>query len=125
GEVYVNNATSQMVDIFEPLAAVTVPDVETGGTSDVNTTRATLHGTLDPDGGGDTTACHFEWGLTPSLGSSTPCTEGNVHPSAGGEAEVSAEIDGLLKGRQYHYRLVVGNGVGPAQAGHNGQFWAS
>ena len=125
GRVYVANASTQEVDIFESLPAVTVPDVGTGGTTGVTATQATIQGTVNPDGGGDTNVCRFEWGLTAKLENSTPCAQGQVHPSAGGEVQVSAQVTGLLKGRQYFYRVAGGNESGPIQQGKIEAFWAA
>ncbi len=125
GRVYISNFSTKKVDIFNSLPPVTVPDVETEVTTGVTASQATLEGTVDPDGGGDTTVCKFEWGLTGRLEQSTPCAGGHVLPSAGGEQQVSAPITGLLKGRQYYYRVSSGNAEGPLQRGKIMAFWAA
>ena len=125
GHVYVTNTSTQKVDVFESLPAVTVPDVTTEATSGVTGSQATLNGTIDPDGGGDTTVCKFEWGPNGQIANSAPCTQGDVHPSAGGAQQVSAQITGLLKGRQYYYRFAGGNAAGPLQRGKIHTFQAA
>ena len=125
GQVYVGNAKQQTVDIFEPGTTVTVPDVSTEQPENVTGATVTLRGTIDPDGGGNTTVCRFEWGITASLGTTTNCAQGHVHASEGGEVEVSADIAGLQKGREYHYRLVTDNEAGPVQYGQDRAFRAA
>jgi hypothetical protein len=123
-EVYVGNAASQEVDIFEPGPPVLVPDVMTDAVTDIDSSSATLNGTLDPAGGGNTTVCRFEWGVTAALASTAPCAQ-QVYPSNGGPVQVSADIGGLTKGTQYHVRLVTDNAAGPLQSGRDMTFRAA
>jgi len=96
---------------FERSAPITVPttrpvDPTYSGTS------ATLRGIVNPDGI-ETTNCHFEWGSTPSFGTSVPCVEGNSH-SGSSDIPVSAAIGTLTKGNVYYYRLSSENANGRA-----------
>ena len=74
-----------------------IPQVTTDPASDIGTANATLHGTLDDDGG---FPCHcgFVWGLTVAYGNTTP-TESKTT----GES-FSQVIGGLLPGTVYHFR---------------------
>jgi hypothetical protein len=65
---------------------------------------ATLNGTVNAEGVA-VTACTFEYGVSPSLGSSTPCMPA---PGSGtSPVAVSAALSGLAPGTTYAYRLVA------------------
>jgi hypothetical protein len=139
GKVFVTNTSGgqDKVMIFNPGTQVTVPDVTTGGVIDVSQEQATLTGTVDPDGGGNTTQCYFEYGTSIGLNKTVPCDQGGVLPSEGGPQQVTATVTGIdcsqfiegfgclddlfglprAKGLKYGYRLVAKNEVGPAQGG--------
>lgn len=68
------------------------PAVKTGFPTDVTTSGATLHGTVD--GHGLPTAAHFEWGPTEDYGNTPP--DG-----------VDAPLSGLPAGTTFHYRLIA------------------
>jgi hypothetical protein len=81
-----------------------VVPTSTTGTAAVAGSGVTLNGTVNPDGLA-VTACRFEYGVSPSLGSSTPCTP---DPGSGSAAvAVSAALSGLVPGTTYSYRLVA------------------
>jgi sugar lactone lactonase YvrE len=109
GNVYVstNPSGSGKVIIFGPLGIV--PDVTTGNATDVTGTSATLHGHVDPAGGGNIIDCHFEYGTDTSYGSSAPCVPATP---IGSPTDVSADISGLSTSTLYHFRLVAGNSLG-------------
>jgi hypothetical protein len=117
GKVYIANTGDGNVKVFTP---VNVPAVTTGAPSNVTRTSATLSGHVDPDGGGDVTACHFEYGTTTSysLGSAS-CTAPTAPPYSN-PTDVSASLPSatLEPDTTYHFRLVAGNanGTGPAGA---------
>ena len=83
------------------------PAVATGGTADVTTNSANLLGTVNPREG--TTFAFFEYGQTPSYGSTTASKGiGNGNE----DANVTLAATGLLPGALYHYRLVATNSLG-------------
>ena len=71
----------------------------------------TLHGTVDLDGAGDATECYFQWGSFGNYGEVAPCTPGSPISGAGVH-QVTAQLEGLTQGAQYHYRLVAKNANG-------------
>lgn len=80
------------------------PAIATTSPTDVAHTSATLEGTVNPEGS-YVTDCHFEYGPSPSYGSSAPCT-----PEAGSgysPVAVTAPVTGLEAGTTYYYRLVA------------------
>jgi hypothetical protein len=99
------------VDVFGPGVEYIVPTVKTDA-AEVEPTGATLRGHVDPDGGGDTTGCKFEWGLETTYGETAPCTPAGPIHNADGNTAVSAHITGLTSGTTYHYRIVATNANG-------------
>ena len=101
------------IDIFAQGQPLIVPTVGIGG-ADVTATTAILHGTASADGGGDTTDCRFEWGVTTSYGENTPCGNppGAIHNADGTVPVDSETLTFLEPGQPYHYRLVVTNSNG-------------
>jgi hypothetical protein len=72
-------------------------------------TSATLHATVNPNGGA-VSECRFEYGTTTSYGSSAPCTpapESGTSPVA-----VSAALESLAEGTTYHFRISATNAGG-------------
>jgi alpha-tubulin suppressor-like RCC1 family protein len=100
---------SGLDETFQTLAAGTPtarPSVTTGSPTDITTLTATLHGTVNPNGG--ITNGFFEYGTSTSYGSVTS----NLGAGSGNTpASVSAGITGLLPGTLYHYRLVAVNSL--------------
>jgi hypothetical protein len=76
------------------------PAPGTGSASDVSTTGAVLHGTIDPNG--NQTGYAFEYGPTATYGQST--AQGSAGPAAG-PLPVSAAVGGLQPDSTYHFRL--------------------
>ena len=81
--------------------------------TDVTETTANLHATIDPYG--EATKYRFEYGTTPSYGSSAPIPDGEL-PAAQGRQPVVAHITGL-NGGTYHFRVVAENGSGTTTTG--------
>ncbi len=82
------------------------PTVVTGAASSVSTGAATIGATVNPNGGA-VSQCRFEYGATPSYGSSAPCTPS---PGSGTSAvAVSASLTGLSQNTSYHFRIVATN----------------
>ena len=88
------------------------PVVTTGSVSAVHSESSLLNGQIDP--GGSETTYHFEYGTSEC--STESCTKVPIPDGALGSGisylKVSAQINGLLPGTIYHYRLVATNTVG-------------
>ncbi len=123
-DVYVVNhreySSVQHVEIFAPTGQALVPTVKTDF-PDLFPTKATLKGSVDLDGGGDTTACYFEWGTNPLYGNTIPCSPPSPHSGAGAHP-VTAALEGLTQGSSYHYRLVAKNANGIVTFGRDRGF---
>src|SRR5207244_671556 len=77
------------------------PAVVTGAASSITQTTATLNATVNPLG--ETVSdCHFEYGGSPSYGSSAPCSQ--LPGSGSGAVEVSAAVVSLGEYSTYHFR---------------------
>ncbi len=110
GYLYVPNG--EVVDIFSP--AFLLPQVTYEPVSNPARNSVTLNATLEPHGGGDITACHFEYGTDTTYGlGSVPCTPDPAANPPGsnftGPTQVSANLSGLTTETTYHYRLVASN----------------
>jgi hypothetical protein len=95
------------VDVFGP--SLLVPDVTTGEASGVGVESAAFNGTVNPDEAGSAT-CQFEWGSTPSLGQTAPCSAPVAN--SGEPVAVHAEVTGLAPDSTYYYRLQATNANG-------------
>ncbi len=89
--------------------ASSTPTLATGTASPVSSSRATLHGMVNPNGA--ETQSSFEWGLTDAYGSSSP-----LHSVGHGSSPVAvqAAVGALLPGTTYHYRIIASNSLGGA-----------
>jgi hypothetical protein len=88
-----------------------IKDILTGPAVDVVPTKATLTGSLDPDG--LETRYFFEYGKTEGYGQVTPSLPGaDVGTTAPGTVSVSADAEGLEPGTTYHFRIVATNETG-------------
>jgi hypothetical protein len=83
--------------------------VEVGGASSVGSSSAILHATVYPDGA-TVTSCSFEFGPTPSYGSTVPCAQ-SVGSGTSGVA-VSAGVTGLAPNTTYYFNIVAENAAG-------------
>jgi hypothetical protein len=88
------------------------PQATTEAASGISQTAATLHGSVDAEGG--EAGCEFEYGLSTAYGHTASCS---VTPVAGTAATaVSAALSGLSAGTAYHFRVVAesegGTGAG-------------
>ena len=119
-EVYVSRSGTENVSVYG--AAKVVPDVVTEAASSNTGYRATIAGTVNPDGV-ELDECFFEWGPNPVNG---PAVYGNVAPCAETPAEIGAgttpvavhaDLTGLIPqggpfaegASGYEYRLVAAN----------------
>jgi hypothetical protein len=113
-EIYVLNGHDyggeQHVEFFKATGQAVVPTVKTIKPG-LTPTSATLKGTVELDGAGDTTACYFEWGTDYRYGNTLPCNPGSPI-SGSGTNEVTASLAGLTQGARFHYRLVSKNSNG-------------
>jgi hypothetical protein len=105
----------ERVDIFTP--NVVVPKVGYKPVSSPTTTSGTLNATVDPNGGGAVTTCHFDYGTTTAYAlGPVPCTpDPNSSPPGSNfssQQDVSANIATLTPETTYHYRVVVTNATG-------------
>ena len=104
------------VDVFAPASAITIPTV-TLVPPELHSTQVTVNGTVDADGGGETTECKFEWATEASwsgnhtYANTAPCTPAGPFNGSGAN-QVSATLPGLTQGTRYHYRLVSNNASG-------------
>ena len=114
GDVYVNG-TPQSGDVltYGPPAIVPTPTAEEP--SEVAGTKATLNGTVEPEGIA-VEECFFEYG---QLNEAGPPSSGNIPVPCeqavpfSSETQVSAKITGLTPGgATYHFRLAAKNGNG-------------
>lgn len=93
------------------ISSTALPVVNTSSATGVESTSATLNGTVDP-AGLSVTDRHFNYGVvTPQ---SVPCAE--VVGAGRGPVTVSAVVSGLTPGATYTFQLVASNANG-AQAG--------
>ena len=86
--------------------------VETIPASSITETIATLNATVNPNGSAVKT-CTFEYGTTPSYGSTAPCE--SLPGSGESPIGVSAPISGLTANTPYHFRISVTNGGGESK----------
>jgi outer membrane protein assembly factor BamB len=91
---------------FTTLSATGAPVVTTNLATNIASSSAMLNGTVDPHG--LATTVHFQYGTTPSYGSTTASQTktGNTYQS------VSANATGLTAGTAYHFRIVATNSAG-------------
>ena len=102
--VYALDSANSVVDRF---TAFVGPTVTTAAASEVETTSATLNGTIDP--GGIASEYHYEYGLDTSYGSSTESIDAG---SGSGAIQAPGPVAGLIPNTTYHYRIVGTNASG-------------
>src|ERR1700733_14510885 len=102
------NPYSLYIGLREPAA----PSVETEAAHSVSQVSGLLKARVDPNGEA-LTSCEFEYGKTPSYGTTVPC---EPEPSAIKHLFVGnfvrAQAAGLSEGTTYHYRVVATNPQG-------------
>jgi phosphodiesterase/alkaline phosphatase D-like protein len=89
--------------------AVGAPTVAPGTTSNITDSRATLGGTVNAQG--QETDYAFQYGTTTTYGRQTRLTSIGADTT---DRPVSADIDGLTAGSDYHYRVIATNATGTA-----------
>ncbi len=110
GDVYVGDSTGKVIDVFGPGAIV--PDATLGSPTGVQETRVTLHGEVDPSGGGNVTSCVFEYGETTPT-QSVSCSPATPYTT---KTAVQASVEGLTPSTTYRYRLKVENASGTSES---------
>lgn len=84
----------------------TTPTISKEEAAPISQISAKLLASVDPDGEAEA-GCEFEYGTSPSYGSSVPCA---WEPGSG--FSVHAWITGLSEGATYHYRVAATNALG-------------
>lgn len=92
---------------IEVVYSLVPPTVATQSATNVQSDHATINGSLTDDGG-EACTLFFEWGDSPSLGNLAPAGTGSTG------ASFSANIVGLLAGRNYYFRAGATNSRGTA-----------
>jgi hypothetical protein len=90
------------------------PSANTEAATGITQTSATLHASVNPNGGALTT-CQFEYGRTSAYGSRGACA-----PAPGsGESPVAVlvSVTGLAANTSYHFRIVAANSGGEGVGG--------
>jgi hypothetical protein len=85
-------------------ALAVAPGVVTGGAALVNSSSATLTGTVNPQG--LATRYYFQYGGTAKYGARTPSSSAGAGKTG---AAAVADLTGLTPNTRYHYRLVAHN----------------
>jgi len=108
GDIYAANLGYGDVSVFGLL--VTLPDLTTGPPTNPGQKSVTLTGHVGLGGGGEVTACRFEYGTDTSYSLGTiPCEPAAPYASA---TNVTAKLSGLTSETTYHYRLYAKNAEG-------------
>jgi hypothetical protein len=107
GKVYVADHPASKILVFSALKDFAT--VSTDAATNLRRTTATVRGHLDPDGGGNITGCHFEYGTDKTYGSSAPCAQATPYSTP---IDVDASLAGLQGGMTYHYRLFATDASG-------------
>jgi hypothetical protein len=103
GTVYLADSSTAQVARF---AKFDGPTVVTGASSEEGTTKATVEGTIDPEGVPST--YHVEYGTS----SYDARTAESASVTGSGAVTVSTELTGLEPNKTYHYRFVGSNSSG-------------
>src|SRR5262245_57912134 len=99
-------ATATATVTPSPSPTCAAPTVTTSAASNIDSSRATLKGTVNPNG--CSTTVRFQYGTTTSYGSTTA----NQTKTGNTAQNVAANISGLTTGTTYHFRIVATNSAG-------------
>jgi hypothetical protein len=100
------SATATPTATPSPSPTCAAPTVATSAASNIASSRATLNGTVNPNG--CSTTVRFQYGTTTSYGSTTA----NQTETGNTAQNVAANISGLTTGTTYHFRIVATNSAG-------------
>ncbi|HEX6456341.1 MAG TPA: hypothetical protein VF009_07460 [Solirubrobacterales bacterium] len=122
GAIGVNASTGRIYvsPLFGPVSmygpAVVVPDVTVTAATQGEQFTATLHGEVDPAGGGEVESCRFEYVTQAHFeaegfeaAEEAPCSPATPYA---GVTEVSASLSALQPDTTYHFRLAANNSNG-------------
>jgi hypothetical protein len=98
------NSLGSNAGVDRTVVAAYVLKLNTLPATGIDTSKATLNGSFDPDG--MNTTYHFEYGATTDYGNSTAEEAGG---SIAGVKSVATQVSGLPSGRTFHYRIVATN----------------
>ncbi len=88
------------------------PLAVTGAATQITASSATLHGSVNPNGG-EVTGCRFELGTSPAYTTSVPCA--SLPGSGTTPVAVAASAAGLSAETTYHFRVVAENEGGTGE----------
>jgi Tol biopolymer transport system component len=110
GRIYITSPTGNVKTYGPPGLVPTV----TASPASASGTKATLAGTVNPEGL-EVTKCVFQYGPTTSYGEEAPC-EGSI-PTDSANHPVHLNVAGLQPdGHTYHFRLVASNANGTEES---------
>jgi hypothetical protein len=122
GSLAVDHASEQVLVAEEHQIAVFVgeeagaPVIDSVYAQDVEPSKTDLFAEIDPHG--EETEYEFQYGTVSCLGEPSPCTgssRGRI-PAGFGDAQVKAELTGLLANTTYYYRVLAHNNKGSAES---------
>ncbi|HYP56129.1 MAG TPA: hypothetical protein VEQ41_07505, partial [Solirubrobacterales bacterium] len=102
----VDTTLAETSDLGQP------PTIATKSASSLAPTKATLNGTVNPNG--SETTYQFEYGTTIGYGTKAPASPKSIG-SGTSPVEVSEGVEGLAPGTTYHFRLVATNAKGTTE----------
>jgi len=105
-----NSKGESLGEIVEFQTSPSVKNLVTKPATNVSNDEATLNGSLDPDG--FATTYYFEWGKDTTYGAVQPLDPASLTDTSAGDQDVSAPLDNLEPGVEYHYRLTATNSFG-------------
>ena len=111
GYLYVADEGDHVVDIFTP--AIALPKISIESVTNATPTSGNLNANINPNEGGEVTACRFEYGPTKSYGTSSACVPATPYKTP---TSVSTSITGLSPETTYHYRVVATDANGTAKS---------
>lgn len=104
---YVGQSSSPKATKIVAFSLSNAPSVITLAPTNIGQTSATMNGSVNPNS--KVTTYHFEWGTTPSYGTSTTTASAGSGSAA---VPVSSNIANLTNGTKYHYRIVATSSEG-------------
>jgi hypothetical protein len=109
--IVVTNTLGTTVGQDQAFTVPAKPTINALTSANLTATTADLIAQVNPRG--DPTEYHFDYGVTPSYGSSAPIPNGEIG-SGNSAVEVTEHLEGLESGVVYHFRIVAKNHWGSA-----------